>query len=57
MNENAMNQSVLGPDAIQTLAALLDDEGGRKMFIEAVYSAFLEKHVSTDRAYNIDNWE
>ena len=25
------------------------------MFIEAVYSAFLEKHASTNRAYNIDN--
>ena len=52
-----MNQSVLGPAAIQTLTALLDDEGGRKMFVEAVYSAFLEKHVSTNRAYNIDNSE
>jgi FkbH-like protein len=56
-NENAMNQSELGPDAIQTLAALLDDEDGRKMFVDAVYSAFLEKHASTNRAYNIDNWE
>jgi SAM-dependent methyltransferase len=63
MNETAMNQSALGPAAIQTLAALLDDKDGRKMFVEAVYSAFLEKHTSTDRAgnidraYNIDSWE
>lgn len=49
-----MNQSALGPAAIQTLAALRDDNE-RKMFIEAVYAAFLEKHGSTDRAYNIDN--
>ena len=54
MNENAVNQSALGSAALQTLAALLDDEDGRKMFVDAVYSAFLEKHASTDRAYNID---
>jgi hypothetical protein len=40
--------------ATQVLAALLSDPDGKKMFIEAVYSAFLEKHGSTDRAYNID---
>jgi hypothetical protein len=57
MNESAVNQSALGPAAIQTLAALLDDKDGRKMFVEAVYSAFLEKHAGTDRAYNIDSWE
>ena len=54
MNETAMNQSALGPAAIQTIAALLNDKDGREIFIEAVYSAFLEKHQSTDRAYNID---
>jgi hypothetical protein len=56
-----MNQSVLGPDesqnAIQTFAALLDDGGFRKMFVDAVYSAFLEKHASSKRSYNIDNWD
>lgn len=56
-NELAMNQSVCVPSAVQTLTALLNDEEGRSIFVEAVYSAFLEKHVSTNRAYNIDNWE
>ncbi|MDT7738357.1 MAG: hypothetical protein QOK09_1726 [Mycobacterium sp.] len=31
----AMDQSALGPAAIQTFAALLDDKDGRKIFIEA----------------------
>ncbi len=48
VNEHAMNQSALGFAAIQTLAALLDDEDGRKIFTEAVFTAFLEKHASTN---------
>jgi hypothetical protein len=51
------NQSGPGRAAVEILASLLEDDDGKKIFADAVYAAFLEKHASTTRAYNIDSWE
>ena len=52
--EAKMDETTERTAALKLLEALLSDDEGRKSFVEAVYSAFLEKHGSTKRAYNID---
>lgn len=47
-----MNDGALS--ATQIFEALLSDPAGKKIFMDAVHSAFLEKHKSSERAYNID---